>query len=207
MRRIIESLNVELIPLARIGPKPQPAQMTSEDIRKLEEDVALSNEQRTVEPERHEKKFLKEVDKASRYVWKKVLKTDVEGLEVEQLLQEAGKEGMMSAVIVAAVERLEEAGQVARIDNGRIVTITNMSMGESAPGVNKSLYDVFVEEISPGKAVVLIDGKQRARLTEQDFEGPKNLIKKKAKFKARGAFYRDDGTLHFRVMEVVQQLS
>jgi len=149
---------------------------------------------------------LKEVDKASRYVWKKVMKTDVEGLQVDQLLQEAVKEGITSAVIDAAIERLEGAGKVARIDNDRIVAIANMSVGEPPVAANDGLYEVLVEDISPGKAVVLIDGKQRARLTEQDFEGPQNLIKKKARFKARGAFYHCDGTLHFRVIEVVQQL-
>ena len=206
MRRIIESLNVELAPLARIGPEPQPMRMSADDIRELEEGITSSNEQTTAEPEKHAKEFLKEVDKTSRYVWKKVMKTDVEGLQVDQLLQEAMKEGITSAVIDAAIERLEEAGKVARIDNDRIVTITNMSMGEPPVAANDGLYEVLVEDISPGKAVVLIDGKQRARLTEQDFEGPQNLIKKKSRFKARGAFYHCDGTLHFRVIEVVQQL-
>jgi hypothetical protein len=180
--------------------------MNADDIRELEDGITSSEEQTTAEPEKHAKEFLKEVDKASRYIWKKVLKTDVEGLQVDQLLQEAVKEGITPAVINAAIERLEEAGDIARMENGRIVTITNMPMGESSVAANDGLYEVLVEDISPGKAVVLINGKQRARLTEQDFEGPQNLIKKKARFKAKGAFYRCDDTLHFRVMEVVQQL-
>jgi len=41
----------------------------------------------------------------------------------------------------------------------------------------------------------------------QDFEGPAGMIKKDARFKARGTLYRDGNTLCFRVRQVTQVLS
>jgi Fanconi anemia group M protein len=71
----------------------------------------------------------------------------------------------------------------------------------------RDVYEVTVEKIYPGSAVVLINGRWRARMTSQDFEGPAGMIKKDAKFKARGTLYRDGSTLCFTVRQVTQVLS
>ncbi len=63
-----------------------------------------------------------------------------------------------------------------------------------------------MEKIYPGSAVVLINDRWRARMTPQDFEGPASMIKKNARFKARGTLYRDENTLCFRVRQVTQVL-
>lgn len=71
----------------------------------------------------------------------------------------------------------------------------------------RDVYELTVEKIYPGSAVVLINAKWRARLAHEDFEGPPSLVKKNTRFKARGILYRDKGTLCFRVQEVTQILS
>ena len=47
----------------------------------------------------------------------------------------------------------------------------------------------------------------RARLTPEDYTGPKTLIKKNSRFKATADLYRMGGTLCIRVNEVVQILN
>jgi Fanconi anemia group M protein len=71
----------------------------------------------------------------------------------------------------------------------------------------RDVYEVMVEKIYPGSAVVLINDKWRARMTPQDFEGPAGMMKKDARFKARGTLYRNEDTLCFRVRQVTQVLS
>jgi Fanconi anemia group M protein len=68
------------------------------------------------------------------------------------------------------------------------------------------VYEVEIEKIYPGSAVVLVNGKWRARLEPSDYEGPVSLIKKNSRFKAVADLYRMNGVLHIRVKDVVQKL-
>jgi Fanconi anemia group M protein len=68
------------------------------------------------------------------------------------------------------------------------------------------VYEVEVEKIYPGSAVVLVNEKWRARLEPSDFEGPVSLIRKNSRFKAIADLYRMNGVLHIRVKDVVQKL-
>ena len=54
-----------------------------------------------------------------------------------------------------------------------------------------------------GRAVVLINGKWRARLNHYDFEGSRELLKKGKEFRAIGELYRDDDKLNLRVKQIV----
>lgn len=207
MRKIIMSLNLGLKPLMRSGTKPESDRMTSDEILNLEKQMWIQDSKpEPIEPEEEGTQLLKEVDKASRYIWKKIAKTDVEGISIEDLIEEAAKEGITPAIAKTAIERLQDAGQLAKIGMGRIATIVSMPTPGSVK-TDEDFYDVIVEDVRPGKAVVLVDGRWRARLTPQDFEGPINLFKKKAHFKVRGSFYTDEGLLHFRVREIIQKLS
>ena len=67
-------------------------------------------------------------------------------------------------------------------------------------------YEILIEKIYPGAAVVVIDDKYRARLTPYDYYGPPKLIKKNSRFRASAKLYRIDGTLHIRIKEVVEVL-
>jgi hypothetical protein len=52
----------------------------------------------------------------------------------------------------------------------------------------------------------MVNGEWRARLTPEEYNGPKALIKKNSRFKATADLYRLDGTLCIRVKEVVEIL-
>ena len=202
MRKITASLNQELNPLMRLGPKPEPNPLTIEDMREIEKHAKVTLlEPQLVKPEEEKvKQFLRDVDKASRYVWMKVIKVGSQGLLIEDLADQLAEEGVTPAVLKAAVEKLQDLGQLERIGWDRLATVP------SKPTTQKDVYDIAVEKIYPGKAVALINDKWRARITPQDFEGPSGLIKKDARFKARGTLYHDGGTLCFRVREVIQLL-
>jgi len=90
---------------------------------------------------------------------------------------------------------------------GPIVTAASVPTPEKPVTAERDVYEVMVEKIYPGSAVVLINDKWRARMTPQDFEGPAGMMKKDARFKARGTLYRSENTLCFRVRQVTQVLS
>jgi len=203
MRKITASLNQELNPLMRLGPKPEPNPLTIEEMREIEKHAKITRlEPQLIKPEEEKvKKFLRDVDKASRYIWMRAMKAGSPGLLIEDLADQIAEEGVTPAILKAAVEKLQDIGQLQRIGWDRIATVP------SKPTPEKDMYDILVEKIYPGKAVVLINDKWRARITPQDFEGPSNIFKKDARFKARGIFYHDGDTLCFRVREVIQLLS
>jgi len=207
MRKMIASLNLELKPFTRNGPKPEPNPIAKEELLNIERHVEISHlDLRSTDSEMKANQFLKQVDKASRYIWKKVLKTDVEGLAISYLIEEAEKEGTAPAVAEAAIDNLQEAGQLAKIGTDRVATVASIP-ARDFPRTDEDTYDLLVEDIRPGMAIVLVDGKWRVRLVHVDFEGPVNLLKKNSRFKVRGAFYHNENVLHFRVREVVQQFS
>jgi Fanconi anemia group M protein len=209
MRRVTSTLNRELNPLARLGPRPERNPMSVEDLRDLEKNAkATAIEPQLVKTEEEKVKgFLKEVDKASRVLWKRVMKAGSRGLPIEDLVEYAVDEGITPATAKAAIERLEEVGQVGKIGWDRIVAAVSVQIPQATAKPERDVYELMVEKIYPGSAVVLINEKWRARMTPQDFDGPPGLVKKNAKFKVRGILYRDNGTLCFRVQQVTQILS
>ena len=81
---------------------------------------------------------------------------------------------------------------------GTIVLVDNL---KKIPG---KTYDVYVEKMMEGRAVVLVNGKWRARLNHYDYEGSRDLIKKGKEFRVVGELYQDGGILNLRVKQIVQ---
>ena len=209
MRKITSTLNRELNPLMRLGPKPEPNPMTIEELSDLEKRAKIiALEPKLIKPEEEKaKEFLREIDKASRILWMKAMKAGSRGLLIEDLIEDAVEEGITPATAKAAIERLEETGQIGKVGWDRVVTAGSVPALEEPAMPERDVYEVTVEKIYPGSAVVLVNGKWRARMTAQDFEGPTGMIKREARFKARGTLYRDGSTLCFKVRQVTQVLS
>jgi Fanconi anemia group M protein len=209
MRKIASGLNRELNPLTRPGSKPEPNPMTVEELSELEKHARIAiTEPQLIKPEEEKvKEFLREVEKASRVLWKRAMKAGSKGLSIEDLVESVAEEGITPATAKAAIERLEEMGQVGNVGWDRIVATASVQTSPTVPKSERDAYELMVEKIYPGSAVVLINDKWRARLAHEDFLGPPSLVKKNAKFKARGILYHDKGTLCFRVQEVTQILS
>ncbi|MEM4251744.1 MAG: helicase-related protein, partial [Candidatus Bathyarchaeia archaeon] len=206
MRKITATLNQELNPLLRNGPRPELNPMTPEELMEAERHAARTRlEPQLIKPEEEKaREFLKEVDKATRYIWARALKAGVEGVMVEDLTEEALDEGFTPSTVKAAIDRLEDEGKLGKIGWDRVAVIESMKPQRSEEPPRQDAYDIVVEKVYPGKAVVLVNDKWRARVTAEDFEGPANLMRKDARFKARGTLYHDRGTLCFRLRKILQ---
>ena len=207
MRRMVKSLNLQLKPLMRRGTKPETNLMTNEEVLDLEKCTQVSRMQlEDIGREDNVRWFLKEIEKASRYVWKKIVKTSIDGLPVSNLIEEALADGMDPCTVKGAIQRLQDTGQITKIGNDRIAAAAKMPAPNSSVKTD-DIYDVEIERIRPGVAVAVLNGKWRARLTPSDFDGPTTLLKKKSRFRARGRIYHDGPVLCFNVGEIVEQVS
>jgi Fanconi anemia group M protein len=203
MKQISSTLNQELKTFTRKGPRPEPKPMTVEELRRINNlATAIEAEPQVAVPEEAKaKEFIKMVDKAAKYVWMKAMKAGSQGLLIEDLTEEAVEDGITPATIRAAIDNLQKLAQIERTARDRITTVTSKQRKD------EDTYEILVEKIYPGKAVVLINDKWKARLTAQDFDGPPSIIKRDAKFKVNGILYHDGDTLCLRIREVIQLLA
>lgn len=210
MRKITRSLNQTLKPLIRLGPKPDPSPLTVEELQDQERKAgSYVGVQFKIAVEDEGKKFLAEVERVSRKLLTEIMKAGGRGIMIEDLMSKLTQEGISPNAVTAAVNRLEDSGHAIRLGWERIASVTAASAmkesgGDSGP---KDLFKVVIEKVYPGKVVAWINNKWRARMLPEDFEGPSNLLKKDARFTARGSLYREDGVLCFRVSEIVELAS
>jgi Fanconi anemia group M protein len=102
--------------------------------------------------------------------------------------------------VKAALGLMMKEELVAEIERGRYAPRSALKL------TGGKVYEVLVEKIYPGSAVVRINDKWRARLDPYEYNGPRNLIKKDSTFKAVADLYRMNGTLCIRIKEVTQKL-
>ena len=201
MRRIAETVNMRLQTIIRRRPKPPPNPLTPADLRAIErEAVQVKAEPEIVKAEAEALRDLaRKVERASRSLYMKLLERGASGATVEQIAFEMELEGYTLPAVKGAIGRLMKEGLVTELEAGRYAAT-------SAVKAAGKTYEIMIEKIYPGSAVVVIDDKYRARLTPHDYNGPPKLIKKNRRFRASAKLYRIGGTLHVRVKEVVEVL-
>ena len=202
MRRIVETLNLKLPTILRRHAKPAPAPLTPEEIAELERDaVRIEVEPEAVKTEVEAiREFNRKAARIARLAYMKLLEKGAEGLTVEQLSRDPELEWASPNVLRAALGMMVNEELVAEVEAGRY------AVASAAKSKTGKVYEVEVEKIYPGSAVVMVNGKWRARLEPSDFEGPISLIRKNSRFKAIADLYRMNGILHIRVKDVVQRL-
>ncbi|MFP3290738.1 MAG: helicase-related protein [Nitrososphaeria archaeon] len=199
MRWIVSTINSKLQPLIRTTQKPPEEPMSAEEIAEIEKEAGGPKGQ-VVEEEEFTRNVKRDVEKASRYVYMKLLEAGRNGARLDELISHAEEEGIPREAVQSALEKLEKQKKIVKGENGSYITVS------ATKAYGKDVREIEVEKIFPGSAVVLIDGKWRARLEPAEFNGPRSIIKKGSKFLALVDIYRLEGVLRVRVKEVVQKL-
>ena len=110
-------------------------------------------------------------------------------------------EDMPLPILKGSISKMMKEGVVTEIGSGRYVATSAVKLaGEKA-------YEVEVERVYPGLAVVKVNDKWRARMAAGEYNGPRSLVKKNSRFKATADLYRMNGRLCIRVTEVTQTLN
>jgi len=108
-------------------------------------------------------------------------------------------EGVLLLTLTGAMGKLVKEKRVTELRQGRYAATASVK----ATG---KTYEITVEKIYSGTAVVMVDGDWRARLMPADYNGPRSLIKKNARFRAEARRFRVEGTLCISVKKVTEIL-
>lgn len=197
MKTVIKELNEELRVLVRSSPPPKIEPMEGEEMGPEElPPLALEAPIEEVEEELERKRmrdFNTEVRVAAKLILRKILRAGREGLSLNKLTEEAEVEGLNPSTVVTAVNRLCDENQVEKVGD-RIFS----------PGVSgaKDIHTLEVWRVLPGKAIVHVDNRWYASLLPSDYNGPRYLIKRGTRFRARTELYTLEGKLHAKVYAV-----
>lgn len=201
MRRISENVNKKLQSSInkRVRRKPNP--MTIEELNYLKTDAKdVLIEPDIIENEKEiMKRYRKKVESASKSLYLKLLENGQKGADIKQLSFDSEIEGTSSPIIKSAIEKMMKEGLIQKINHERYAV---SSADKAAKG---KTFDVKVEKIYPGSAVLIVNNKWRARLMPYNYNGPRNLIKKNSTFAVKGELYRMDGKLCIKISHVTQK--
>jgi Fanconi anemia group M protein len=201
MKTIAGNLNLKLQLILRKRSKPAPDPLTPAELKILEEEARPAK----AEPELLKtevetlREFDRKVERSSRILYMKLLERGAQGADMDQIASDMEYEGASFPVLKATVEKMVKNGLLTEVRKGKYATT-------SAAKSTGQVYELTIEKIIPKAAILMVNDKWRARLTPEDYNGPKALIKKNARFKATADLYRLEGTLCIRVKQVTEIL-
>ncbi|MDQ6668333.1 MAG: DEAD/DEAH box helicase [Thermoproteota archaeon] len=138
--------------------------------------------------------YRREIDSAARRIHTLIAKSGRQSLDVDIIQQSLS---LKNSVLLEALKKLEQLKRIEWVDDSRVILSENLTK------VSGSTYEVYVEKIIHGRALVIVNGKWHARLNHYDYEGPRELLRKGSEFRAVGEVYRDDGVCSLRVKQIV----
>jgi len=139
--------------------------------------------------------FRLQVDKTARMIHSLLVRSGRAGLDFDSIGENIAV--VDNSVVIEALHRLEKLKRIEWLDDNTVVLIDNLKK------ISGKTYDVYVEKIVQGRALIMVNGKWRARLNHYDYEGPRDLLKKGGKFKGVGELYHGDGVLNLRIKQIV----
>jgi Fanconi anemia group M protein len=131
-----------------------------------------------------------------------LLKAGDRGATLGELLKKLD-EGYSPDVIRRSLARLVRDGLVKRVGDRYITTAALRSKPVAAKAQGR-IVTVEVEKVYPGFAVVLVDYRFRARLEPSTYNGPRELIKKGRRFRARATVTKLNGRTALLVHDVIE---
>jgi ERCC4-related helicase len=147
----------------------------------------------TSEEKRLTGQFRRQVNRAARRIHSLLAAAGKSALNFEYICENIGLD---DRVATEALQQLEKLRRIEWIDDDTVGLIGSL---KRMPG---KIYDVRVEKIVQGRALVMIDGKWHARLNHYDYEGPRDLLKKGNEFKGIGELYSSEGVLNLRIRQI-----
>ena len=138
--------------------------------------------------------FRREIDSAARRIHVLIAKSGRQGIDVDIIQENFSFE---NSALLEALKKLEKLKRIEWIDDSRVI------LSENFAKISGKTYDIYVEKVIHGRALVMVNGKWHARLNHYDYEGPRELLKKGSEFRAVAELYNNDGVFSLRVKQIV----
>jgi hypothetical protein len=161
---IAEKVNSSLQPVIRTHSRPTQDPLTLTEIKAIEEDARPIE----VEPEITQKEseisreFNRKVERFSRSLYLRLLERGRDGSTLEEIASEAEFEDVSLPVLKSAINKLVKGGLVTELSQERYAVSSAFKV------LQGKTYEVTIEKIYPGVAVVRVNDKWRARLTPEE---------------------------------------
>jgi Fanconi anemia group M protein len=137
-----------------------------------------------------------------KHLYMLLLKAGNRGATLGELLKELD-EGYSPDVVRRSLARLVRDGLVKKVGDRYVTTAALRSKPIKAKPQGR-IVTVEVEKVYPGFAVVLVDDRFRARLEPSTYNGPRELIKKGRRFRARATVTKLNGKTAILIHDVVK---
>jgi ERCC4-related helicase len=202
MKTIAATINLKLYPVIRTCVKPALDPLTASELKLLDDEAKPAKIELEILKSEFEtlREFNRNVERSSRILYMKLLERGVSGADMDQITSDMEYEGASVPVLKATVGKMVKKGLLIEIRKGKY------AVASAAKSIGKNVYELSIEKIYPKGAIVVVNDEWRARLTPEEYNGPKALIKKNRRFKATADLYRLNGVLCVRVKEVVEIL-
>lgn len=151
------------------------------------------------------KEFKRQVDKAVRGIYSEAIRAGLNGLDYQMLIENTT---FRYPVLSEAIKKLERMKRIAKLNEGKKIVAVKSNDPDNIDRIalkckSTRKYNIYIDKLMTGKALVTVDDKWHARLPQYDYEGPPQLLRKGSEFTAIGKLYRKDGILNLRINSVV----
>jgi Fanconi anemia group M protein len=133
-------------------------------------------------------------------IYDMLLKAGDRGITVQEIMENIS---YSSEAVRKSLNRLEREGLVKKVGDKYVTTAIIRSKPLTVKPQGR-IHTIAVEKIYPGFAVVIVDDSFRARLEPSAYNGPRDLIKKGRRFKARATVTKVEGATTVLIHDVVE---
>lgn len=139
------------------------------------------------------KRVRNSVESTARKIYSIVSMHGNSGLDIHLLQKSLRQDDVLISAALKMLEKLERI----KISGGKVIASDNLVK------IHGQIFNIEIEKVVLGKAIVLVNSKWRAILNHYDYRGPRELIKKGREFKAIGELYRDNDCLTIRIEQIL----
>jgi Fanconi anemia group M protein len=133
-------------------------------------------------------------------IYEMLLKAGDKGVTLHEIMENIS---YSPEAVRKSLNRLEREGLIKKVGDRYVTTAIIRSKPLTVKPQGR-IHTIAVEKIYPGFAVVMVDDSFRARLEPSAYNGPRDLIKKGRRFKARATITKMEGTTTVLIHDVVE---
>jgi Fanconi anemia group M protein len=214
MDKILQQASKKTVKIERKASKPQPGTpwpwtKTVEEPQPIIEIDAMpkqvsEREMVAVEPRQEivsvEGPSSRELYYCRKNIYETLLKAGDKGVTLHEIMESIS---YSPEAVRKSLSRLEREGLIKKIGDRYVTTAVIRSKPLTVKPQGR-IHTIAVEKIYPGFAVVMVDDSFRARLEPSAYNGPRDLIKKGKRFKARATITKMEGATTILIHDVVE---
>jgi Fanconi anemia group M protein len=214
MDKILQQASQKTVKIERKAPKPSPGKpwpwtkTVEEPEPVIEIDVepkqVSERELVSVEPREEvvsvEEPSSRELYYCRKNIYEMLLKAGDKGAILHEIMESIS---YSPEAVRKSLSRLEREGLIKKVGDRYVTTAVIRSKPLTVRPQGR-IHTIAVEKIYPGFAVVMVDDSFRARLEPSAYNGPRDLIKKGRRFKARATITKIEGTTNVLIHDIVE---